>query len=188
MKNILKHVTSALLPLFLLVAIVDSATVKRPLTVKQYKDQFYLEWTGSAPVVTADALIFYSDTAAANLYGIDPQFLMFTDKSVSAGFNPWMHLPNQLPSDSVCVAITAAGDGDATTSDVYLSQGATKSATMRKTGPPTAKTHTSTASTTDLQIVRVSMVPQLFWTLTIDPTTATDSIEVTAVRVYPCGR
>lgn len=165
---------------------VEAATVKRPLTAKKYADQYYLEWTGSAPVVTADAAIFYADTA--NTYGVDPQYFTFFDRSATAGNgNPWLHFPKQTPPDSACVALTVAGDADATTSDVYFSQGATKSATMRKTGPPTAKTHTSTAATTDIQIVKLAVVPQLFWTLTVDPTSSTDSIEITGIRIYPCG-
>jgi hypothetical protein len=188
MKKFLSTVTAVLLPILILSFAIEAATVKRPLTVKTYGDQKYLEWTGSAPVVTADALIFYADTAAANLYQVDPGNLLFTDKAASAGFNPWLHYPGQIAQDSLCVALTVTGDADAATSDVYLSQSATKTGTVRKTGPPTAKTHTSTATTTDLQIVRLAYVPSLFWTLTVDPTTSTDSIEVLAARIYPCGQ
>lgn len=187
MLKLFNFVTRLLLPMLVLMFVVDAATVKRPFTVKTYQDQTYLEWTGSAPVVTADALIMYADTTTANLYAVDPANYLFLDKSASAGLNPWRHWPGQKAPDSVCVALTVAGDADPTTSDVYMSQGATKTATMRKTGTPTAKTHTSTTATTDLQLMKLALVPQLFWTLTIDPTTATDSIEVTAVRVYPCG-
>src|SRR3954470_16614783 len=115
MKKFLFLFAVVFLPLFALVQIVDAATVKRPLTIKQYKDQYYYEWTGSAPVVTADALILYSDTTTANLYAADPQYFMFTDKAASPGFNPWLHWPSQKAPDSACVALTVAGDGDATT-------------------------------------------------------------------------
>lgn len=162
----------------------DAAMVKRPLTVKSYADQYYLEWTGSAPVVTADSLVFFADTATANVFGVDPYYtLMANNRAATTG--PWRSFPGIKIPEKACVYLTVAGDADATTSDVFVQQSATKNGTFVKVGA-TAQTHTSTASLTRTDLVAIPFVPVLFWKLTVDPTTATDSIEVTAVRILPC--
>lgn len=178
----------ALLSLFaFLISSLDAAVVKRPMTAKSYGDMYYMEWTGSAPVVTADELDLMADTTAANVYGMDPFYmLMANNKSATTG--PWHSYPGIHFPEKLCIEVTEAGDADATTSDVYVLQAATKSATHRKVtlASAAASTVTSVATTTTRDIAAVPVNPFQFFKIVIDPTTATDSIEVVAVRAWSC--
>lgn len=170
---------SALLALSLVLA-VSAATIKRPLTVKSYAKQYYLEWTGTAGVLTADDMLISADTA--NSYGVDPFYFLY-NKKVSVGEEKVF--PGEKIQEKACVMVTMAGDADATTSDVYLTQASTKNGTFVKVGA-TAQTVTSTATTTTMELAAVPLNPFYYWKLVIDPTTATDSVEVKGVQIYPC--
>jgi hypothetical protein len=162
----------------------DAATIKRNLTIKSYADMYYLEWTGSVGVVTADDMLFMADSTTANVYGVDPMYFRM-DNNRAATTGPWKSEPGLKWPEKACVYVTQTGDADATTSDVYLTQSATKNGTFVKVGG-TAQTITSVATTATIDLAAVPAVPQLFWKLVLDPTTATDSILVTGVRVMAC--
>lgn len=171
---------SSLLLALGLVLQVTATTIKRPFTVKTYAKQYYLEWTGSTPTITADDILLSADTA--NSYGVDPFYFLY-NKKVSIGEEKVF--PGEKLPEKACVSVTMAGDADATTSDVYLTQSATKGGTFVKVGG-TAQTVTSVATTTTVELAAVPLNPFYFWKVVIDPTTATDSIEVKAVHVWPC--
>lgn len=162
----------------------EAATLKRPLTVKQTADSWYLEWTGTVGVVTADNVLFMADTTTARLWLADPEyFKMAWNRSATAG--PWKSFPGVKWPEKACVAVSQTGDADATTSDVFMMQAATKTGTALKVNA-TAGTVTTVATTSTIETVAVPFVPTLYWELNIDPTTATDSTEIIAVRVWPC--
>ncbi len=161
----------------------EAATIKRNLAIKSYADTYYLEWTGSVGVVTADDMLFMTDTTTANVYGFDPMyFRMENNRGATTG--PWKSNVGLHWPEKACVYVTETGDADATTSDVYLTQSATKGGTFVKTGAAVTITSTATTATTDL--AGLTVVPTLFSKLVLDPTTATDSILVTAVRIMAC--
>lgn len=171
---------SALLLALGLVMEVTAAVIKRPLTVKTYAKQYYLEWTGTAPTVTADDILFSADTA--NSYGVDPFYFLYT-KKVSVG--EARVFPGEKLPEKACVLVTLAGDADATTVDVYLTQSATKNGTFVKVGG-TAPTVTSVITTTTMELAAVPVNPFYYWKVVVDPTSATDSVEVKGLHVWPC--
>lgn len=103
MKNLMKYVTLGLLPVFLILFALsptESATFKRPLTMKSYGDVRYYEWTGSAITAAGDSVLFFADTA--NRYAIDPIGLLMQNKSATAGLNPWFMQPNFKVPEKLC--------------------------------------------------------------------------------------
>lgn len=172
---------SALLVLGFVFA-VYAATIKRPLTVKTYAKQYYLEWTGSAPTVTADDVEFSADTSGTSK-GFDPFYLLY-NKKVSVGEEKVF--PGEEPFRNLCIAVTAGGDADATSSLVHVNQSATASGTFVKT-VSLSDTIVTAGATKITEIVARPHSPFLFNKVVVDPVSSTDSVEVTAVRIWPCA-
>jgi hypothetical protein len=172
---------SVLLALSLVLG-VSAATVKRPLTVKTYAKQYYLEWTGSAPVVTADDLELSADTTTGAIKGFDAFYLLY-NKKVSIGEEKVY--PGEFVPKRLCVAVTAGGDADGTTSYVYTTQSATAGGTYVRNSSAYDSLTTAGATKVTENVDR-PIIPVGFIKVLVDPTTATDSVEVTAVRIWPC--
>lgn len=102
MKNLMKYVTLGILPVLFLMFVVntESATFKRPLTLKTYGDMRYYEWSGSAITAAGDSVNFYADTA--NKYGVDPAGLLSLNRSATAGLNPWYVYPGVKVPEKLC--------------------------------------------------------------------------------------
>ena len=170
-----------------------SATVKRPLTVTTTGGQYKACWSGSAPVVTADNLIFSADTA--NSYGVDPAYFRMAEQEAFLGLKrafPGAVIPNKL-----CASLKIAGDADATTSLVYLQQADLKTSAHIKVqnGTPLGAvgganysndTLITTASDTLHFRKNLDYDPFKFWKVMVDPFTSTDSIEVKGACFYLC--
>lgn len=184
MKKLFRLFTCLLLPVLLFSAVAEAVMIKRPLTVKQYADQYYFEWVGTASVTSNDSIEFMADTTTANLYSVDPQYLLFINKSATAGFNPWRtHAGGKVP-EKVCsnIAVTAISDAVDITWGIYYS--VTKSSTNVLHATTTAVTHGSLVGA--INSVGVPYDPGKFIKYLGVMTTATDTATVTRFTSFPC--
>lgn len=173
---------SSLALVLALASLAFSSTIKRPLTVKTYGKQYYMEWTGSAPTVTADDVEFSADTSGTSK-GFDPFYLLY-NKKVSVGEEKVF--PGEAPFRNLCIAVTAGGDADGTSTLVYVNQASAANGTFVKT-VALADTITTAGATKITEIVARPHNPFLFNKVVVDPVSSTDSIEVTAIRIWPCA-
>lgn len=183
----------AIIAVVLFVATSFGATLKRPLTVTTVGGQYMACWSGSAGVVTADNLVFMADTA--NSYGVDPAYFRMGVQESFMGLK--RGFPGTTISNRLCASLKIAGDGDATSSLVYLQQAALKTSAHIKVqnGTPAVAvgaanysqdTLTSVASDTLYFRKNLEYDPNRFWKVNVDPVSATDSIEVKEACFYTC--
>lgn len=185
MFKLFSMVTRLLLPLLVISAISDATIIKRPLTLKQYADQRYLEWTGTANFASAETLAVFADTAAANLYALDPASFLFTNKSATAGFNPWMVYPGNHIPEKMCSRSVVSAQADSSTVGAAFYYANTKTGALI-TGAGTSTNLTVAGTTAAAYIVNDQADPGKFFVLKFVISSATDSAFVTRVTIFPC--
>lgn len=186
MKSIFKKVTAALLPLFLLAVFAEAALVKRPLTLKNYAGQNYMEWAGSATfVTTTDTLMFIADTATANMYNIDPFNFLFQNKSATSGFNPWWTWPGGGIPEKLCVRTVMQAVSDAADISGAIQYATTKTGTLAQDAGALTLASTS-ATALDNRMTSVGTDPGKFSRVIFIITTPTDTVTASRATVWAC--